>query len=64
VCFEVEHGAADGLNPYGSSSEAQSRQTTREMEMRKIKNNQGFSGSSSSLVTLYVFIFCIILYFF
>ncbi|KAG4992072.1 Proline-rich receptor-like protein kinase PERK1 [Glycine soja] len=35
-----------GLNPSGSSSEAQSRQTTREMEMRKMKNNQGFSGSS------------------
>ncbi|CAJ1951775.1 unnamed protein product [Sphenostylis stenocarpa] len=35
-----------GLNPSGSSSEAQSRQTTREMEMRKMKNSQGFSGSS------------------
>ncbi|RDX95593.1 Proline-rich receptor-like protein kinase PERK1, partial [Mucuna pruriens] len=33
-----------GLNPSGSSSEAQSRQTTREMEMRKMKNNsQAFS---------------------
>ncbi|XP_061374497.1 proline-rich receptor-like protein kinase PERK1 [Gastrolobium bilobum] len=37
-----------GLNPSGSSSEAQSRQTTREMEMRMMKNNnsKGFSGSS------------------
>ncbi|CAJ2636813.1 unnamed protein product [Trifolium pratense] len=35
-----------GLNPSGSSSETQSRQTTREMEMRKMKNSQGFSGSS------------------
>lgn len=35
-----------GLNPSGSSSENQSRQTTREMEMRKMKNSQGFSGSS------------------
>lgn len=42
-----------GLNPSGSSSENQSRQTTREMgqttremEMRKMKNGQGFSGSS------------------
>nr|KYP66978.1 putative serine/threonine-protein kinase At1g01540 family [Cajanus cajan] len=35
-----------GLNPSGSSSEAQSRQTTREMEMRKMRNSQGFSGSS------------------
>ncbi|KAL5161144.1 Proline-rich receptor-like protein kinase PERK1 [Glycine soja] len=29
-----------GLNPSGSSSEALSRQTTREMEMRKMKNSQ------------------------
>lgn len=35
-----------GLNPSGSSSEAQSLQHTREMEMRKLKNSQGFSGSS------------------
>jgi hypothetical protein len=35
-----------GLNPSGSSSENQSRQTTREMEMRKMKNSQGFGGSS------------------
>lgn len=35
-----------GLNPSGSSSENQSRQTTREMEMRKMKNSQGFSGTS------------------
>lgn len=35
-----------GLYPSGSSSEGQSRQTTREMEMRKMKNSQGFSGSS------------------
>lgn len=35
-----------GLNPSGSSSENQSRQTTREMEMRKLKNSQGFSGTS------------------
>ncbi|XP_058763244.1 proline-rich receptor-like protein kinase PERK1 [Vicia villosa] len=35
-----------GLNPSGSSSENQSRQTTREMELRKMKNSQGFSGSS------------------
>ncbi|XP_057759287.1 proline-rich receptor-like protein kinase PERK1 [Arachis stenosperma] len=35
-----------GLYPSGSSSEAQSRQTTREMEMRKMKNSQGFSGTS------------------
>ncbi|KAI9128942.1 hypothetical protein K1719_000425 [Acacia pycnantha] len=35
-----------GLYPSGSSSEYQSRQTTREMEMRKMKNSQGFSGSS------------------
>ncbi|CAL5186477.1 unnamed protein product [Lathyrus oleraceus] len=35
-----------GLNPSGSSSENQSRQTTREMELRKLKNSQGFSGSS------------------
>ncbi|KAK7272694.1 hypothetical protein RJT34_29466 [Clitoria ternatea] len=35
-----------GLNPSGSSSEAGSRQTTREMEMRKMKNSQGFSGTS------------------
>ncbi|KAL1356664.1 hypothetical protein HN51_008651 [Arachis hypogaea] len=35
-----------GLYPSGSSSEAQSRQTTREMELRKMKNSQGFSGTS------------------
>ncbi|XP_054787570.1 proline-rich receptor-like protein kinase PERK1 [Prosopis cineraria] len=35
-----------GLYPSGSSSEGQSRQTTREMEMRKMKNSQGFSGNS------------------
>ncbi|XP_028788487.1 proline-rich receptor-like protein kinase PERK1 [Neltuma alba] len=35
-----------GLYPSGSSSEGQSRQTTREMELRKMKNSQGFSGSS------------------
>lgn len=36
-----------GLYPSGSSSEGgQSRQTTREMEMRKMKNSQGYSGSS------------------
>ncbi|KAK7251571.1 hypothetical protein RIF29_34884 [Crotalaria pallida] len=35
-----------GLNPSDSSSEVQRRQTTREMEMRKMKNSQGFSGSS------------------
>lgn len=35
-----------GLYPSGSSSEGQSRQTTREMEMRRMKNSQGFSGTS------------------
>lgn len=51
-----------GLNPSGSSSEALSRQTTREMEMRKMKNSQGFSGSSWSLATISSFVFCINLY--
>lgn len=32
-----------GLNPSGSSSEGQ---TTREMEMGKMRNSRGFSGSS------------------
>ncbi|KAF7813837.1 proline-rich receptor-like protein kinase PERK1 [Senna tora] len=35
-----------GLYPSGSSSEGPSRQTTREMEMRRMKNSQGYSGSS------------------
>ena len=36
-----------GLKPSDSSSgESQRHQTTREMEMRKMNNSQGFSGSS------------------
>lgn len=36
-----------GLYPSGSSSgEGQSRLTTREMEMGRIKNSKGFSGTS------------------
>ncbi|OIW10017.1 hypothetical protein TanjilG_32757 [Lupinus angustifolius] len=35
-----------GLNTSESSGEIHNRQTTREMEMRKMKNNQGFKGSS------------------
>ncbi|KAK4280886.1 hypothetical protein QN277_012445 [Acacia crassicarpa] len=36
----------NSLYPSGSSSEGQSRQTTREMELRKMKNHQVYSGSS------------------
>ncbi|XP_028751370.1 proline-rich receptor-like protein kinase PERK1 isoform X1 [Neltuma alba] len=36
----------NSLYPSGSSSEGQSRGTTREMEMRKMNNHQGYSGSS------------------
>ncbi|CAL0312477.1 unnamed protein product [Lupinus luteus] len=51
-----EHGGASsdyngvtseyGVNTSDSSGESHNRQTTREMEMRKMKNNQGFKGSS------------------
>ena len=40
------HASDNSLYPSGSSSEAQSRQTTQEMEMRKMNNHQGYSGRS------------------
>lgn len=36
-----------GLYPSGSSSEAQTAQSTREMELGKLKNSQGFSSGNS-----------------
>lgn len=41
-----EFGGSSEYSASGSSSEAQSRHTTREIEMRKTSNGQGYSGSS------------------